>query len=74
MSTCLEGSARRSGEGSSSAGSRFDSVTARAITAACTAALTASEAQDCCVGGNTGDCDKPGGSSLLCGQPGKLMT
>ena len=71
MSTCREGLARRSGSGSSTAGSRADSATASAIIAACTAALVASEVQDCCLGGRTGDCDKPGGSSLLCGLRGR---
>jgi hypothetical protein len=33
----------------------------------------ASELQDCCLGGRNGDCDKPGGSSLRCGLPGKVM-
>ena len=66
MSTCREGLARRSGSVSSTGGTRLDSVTASAITAACTAALVASEVQEGCFGGSTGDCDKPGGSSLLC--------
>ena len=71
MSTCREGSARRSGSVSSIGGSRLDSVTASAITAACTAALVASELQDFCLGGRTGNCDNPGGSSLLCGLGGR---
>jgi hypothetical protein len=70
MSTCREGSARRSGLVSSTGGTRLDSVTASAITAACTEALAASEIQDGCFGGSTGDCDKRGGSSLLCGLRG----
>jgi hypothetical protein len=71
MSTCREGSARRSGAVSSTGGTRFDRATASAISAACTAALVASEVQDFCLGGRTGDCDKPGGSSRLCGLPGR---
>jgi hypothetical protein len=59
MSTCREGSARRSGSGSSTSGSRVDSVRASAIAAAWTAALAASELQDFCLGGKTGDCDNP---------------
>ena len=70
MSTCREGSARRSGAVSSTGGTRFDRATASAMTAAWTAALVASELQDCCLGGRIGDCDKPGRSSLLCGLPG----
>lgn len=46
MSTCLEGSGRRSGSLSSMSGSRVDSATASPITAAWTAALAASELQD----------------------------
>jgi hypothetical protein len=59
MSTCREGLARRSGAVSSTGGTRLDSVRASAISAAWTAALVASELQDCCLGGRTGDCDKP---------------
>jgi hypothetical protein len=71
MSTCREGAARRSDVASSTGGTRFDSVTASAISAAWTAALVASELQDFCLGGRTGDCDKPEGSSLLYGLPGR---
>ena len=67
MSTCRDGSARRSGAASSAGGSRLDSVTASAITAACTAALVASELQERFLGGRNGDLGKPGGSSLLGG-------
>jgi len=46
MSTCRDGLAGRSGSASSTGGTRFDSITASAITAAWTAALVASELQD----------------------------
>ena len=71
MSTCREGLARGAGAVSSTGGSRLDSIRASPITAAWTAVLVTSELQDCCLGGRTGDCDKPGGSSLLCGLPGR---